>query len=631
MARFPIIFGPYLLLERINVGGMAEVFRAKVFGIEGFERIVAVKRILPSLADDQAFIKMFIDEARIASQVSHQNIVQIYDLGRHDGQYFMAMEYVSGRDLRQILDLQKRRGELMPVARACHIISKVCEGLEYAHNKRGPAGNPLNIIHRDVTPQNIMCSYEGEVKLCDFGIAKAATRAAKKTKVGVLKGKFAYMSPEQVTSNAVDHRSDIFALGVIFYELLTGERLFLGQTDYSTLSAVRAAKIPPLIPKNPAISPQLQAVVYRMLARDPERRFQGASEVQEALSAHLVDAGRLFLPRHLRRWMQETYADELEAESVKLEAFMAVKRPPGLSTESELSVAGTLRPVGLSADPTEGPSLGGAAASVSYDPFDETPDLRGPVLAGAAPPEEPLPEDHPLQQTRYDPSFPPDPEEGDMTLMDMDSESTLEGSSSEIEAELRATQSALRSELDASEGYDLPESETEGLLTPDLGMPSPPPEPSAPEDAATERGPTRSPSPGPPPVLLQRADSKNTPGTALWASAGRVKSKLLSGESSPGRLLLLSMAGLLGVLLVVLLGLWVLRSPVAVLQISAGSPRDAEVWVDDTLISTELPATVKNLPLGSHRIRVAGEGLRPREEILELNSATTYTVDIAEE
>ena len=202
----PIPFGKYDLLERINVGGMAEVFRAKAYGVEGFERLVAVKRILPNIAEDNEFITMFVDEAKIAVQLNHANIAQIFDLGVVDGAYFIALEHVHGRDLRAIFERCRQGGSPMPVAQACFIVMKMCEGLDYAHNKRDAGGRDMNLVHRDVSPQNIIVSYEGEVKLIDFGIAKAASKA-NKTQAGILKGKFGYMSPEQVRGLDIDHRS----------------------------------------------------------------------------------------------------------------------------------------------------------------------------------------------------------------------------------------------------------------------------------------------------------------------------------------------------------------------------------------------------------------------------------------
>ncbi len=240
----PIPFGKYWLLERINVGGMAEVFMAKTFGVEGFERLVAVKRILPNIAEDTEFIQMFVDEAKIAVQLTHANIVQVFDLGKVADSYYIAMEFVHGRDLRALFDRCRHEGEPMSVAQACFIVMKVCEGLDYAHNKRDAQGTELHLVHRDVSPQNILVSYDGELKLVDFGIAKAAGKASK-TQAGILKGKFGYMSPEQVRGLPIDRRSDIFSLGIILYELLTGERLFVGESDFSTLEKVRNVEILP--------------------------------------------------------------------------------------------------------------------------------------------------------------------------------------------------------------------------------------------------------------------------------------------------------------------------------------------------------------------------------------------------
>ena len=327
MSKYPIPFGrDLLLLERINVGGMAEVFRAKSFGVEGFERIVAIKRILPTLVQDDEFISMFIDEARIAAHLTHQNIVQIYGLGKHDGSYFISMEYIAGQDLRQILDRQKKLGELLDPTVAAFIVARVCEALDYAHCKHDPAGRPLHIIHRDVTPQNVIVSYRGDIKLCDFGIAKAAIRVSR-TQVGVLKGKFAYMAPEQVLGQPVDARSDVFSLGVILYEMLTGERLFLGETDYATLEAVRDVRIPPPKDFNPTLSDDLERVLLKMLARAPDDRYPTAADAQEDLLLAVSKQDRPFHNRHLRDWMQDRYAVAIKAENNRMEGFLALRHP----------------------------------------------------------------------------------------------------------------------------------------------------------------------------------------------------------------------------------------------------------------------------------------------------------------
>src|SRR6185437_13127616 len=222
----PVPFGKYLLLERINVGGMAEVFMAKAFGAEGFERLLAIKKILPTMVEDEEFITMFLDEARISVQLNHANVVQIHELGRQDENFYIAMDYVAGKDLRTILERYRRRHEIMPTAQAAYLAMRMAEGLDYAHKKKDARGQDLHIVHRDVSPQNILVSFDGEVKIIDFGIAKAANRA-QKTQAGILKGKFGYMSPEQVRGLPIDRRSDIFALGVVFFEMVTGEKLFV--------------------------------------------------------------------------------------------------------------------------------------------------------------------------------------------------------------------------------------------------------------------------------------------------------------------------------------------------------------------------------------------------------------------
>ena len=320
---FPSRFGKYLLLERVNVGGMAEVFKAKTTGVAGFERILAIKRILPNLVEDDDFIRMFIDEARIAVQLNHANIVQIYELGKQGEHYYIAMEYVPSRDLRGILDRLRASGQLMPISQAAYVTAKVAEGLDYAHRRKDPQGNPMNIIHRDVSPQNVLVGFEGEVKVIDFGIAKAANRASK-TQAGVLKGKFGYMSPEQVRGLPIDRRSDIFAVGVLLYEMLTGERLFIGESDFSTLERVRNADVIPPTSFNKKISPQLEQIVLKTLAREVEDRYQWASELAVDLQNFVADNAGSFNARRLSTSMRDMYALEVAQEKKKLEEFLRV-------------------------------------------------------------------------------------------------------------------------------------------------------------------------------------------------------------------------------------------------------------------------------------------------------------------
>ncbi len=318
----PIPFGKYLLLERVNVGGMAEVFKAKAFGVEGFERLVAVKRILPSIAEDREFITMFIDEAKIAVQLTHANIAQIFDLGKHADSYYIAMEFVPGKDARAIFDRTRKRGETIPVPMAAYVVMKVCEGLDYAHNKKDSAGQHLNLVHRDVSPQNVLVSYDGEIKLIDFGIAKAANKA-NKTQAGILKGKFGYMSPEQVRGLPLDRRSDVFAVGICLYELLTGERLFLGESDFSTLEKVRNVDIMPPRTYNRKIPRELESIVLKALAKNVEDRYQTAMDLHDDLQSFMYTSGNFFARKDLSAYMRRAFAEEIARESARDEQHRA--------------------------------------------------------------------------------------------------------------------------------------------------------------------------------------------------------------------------------------------------------------------------------------------------------------------
>ena len=319
--RQPIKFGKYLLLERIAVGGMAEVYAAKAFGAAGFERLLAIKRILPTMGEDPEFIQMFVDEARIAAQLSHANIVQVMELGKHEDSYFIAMEYVSGRDVRQLNERFRKIRRPMPVPQACFILSRVCEALDYAHRRRDGHGVPLGIVHRDISPQNVLVSFDGNVKLIDFGIAKAESRFSK-TQAGILKGKFSYMSPEQVKGHAVDHRSDIFAAGVLLWEMLCGQKLFTGDSDIAVLEKVRAAEVAPPRRLNPSIPQGLEEVVLRALAGDPRDRYQWASELHDDLLRFTFQTGAPYGSRQLSEWLLEEFRGEREKEEARISRWL---------------------------------------------------------------------------------------------------------------------------------------------------------------------------------------------------------------------------------------------------------------------------------------------------------------------
>jgi serine/threonine protein kinase len=304
---------------------MAEVFKAKSYGVEGFEKIIAIKRILPTMGEDRDFIKMFIDEAKIAGQLAHANICQIFELGRIDGSHFIAMEYIWGKDLLQIQNRLRKIKQQMPIPMGCFAISKVLEGLDYAHRKRDPLGRPLEIVHRDCSPQNVLVSYEGEVKVIDFGIAKATSRNSR-TMAGVLKGKFGYMSPEQVRGLPLDRRSDIFALGTMLYECLTGERLFQGETDFSTLEKVRNVDVQAPRAVNPAIPEAVEKVILKALAKDVDDRYQWCSEMLADLQQYLMGQDQVFTAKTLSSWLKETFASEIDRERAQLETYKRVGR-----------------------------------------------------------------------------------------------------------------------------------------------------------------------------------------------------------------------------------------------------------------------------------------------------------------
>ena len=323
----PIIFGKFCLLERLSVGGMAEIYRAKLLNAPHFKRYMVVKRILPSLADDHEFIQMFIDEARISVELNHPNVCQIYELGRLHKAHYMVMEFIPGHDLLQIQKHFRRQKKVMAVSQACYIVAQIASGLDYAHRAMNQFGEPLGIIHRDISPQNVLISYGGDVKLIDFGVAKAASKNSK-TQAGVLKGKFGYMSPEQADGiSEIDQRSDLFALGTLFWELLTNRRLFHDENDYMTLEKVRACNVPEPSSFNHLVPPTVDAIVQQALQRDPNQRYQWCSEMAQDLIGYLNDCNPPYSQGHLRHWMCSAFAEDLKEEHEKISVFNSLNTP----------------------------------------------------------------------------------------------------------------------------------------------------------------------------------------------------------------------------------------------------------------------------------------------------------------
>ncbi len=277
--------GRYQVIKHLTHGGMAEVLLARSVGIEGFERHVVLKRIRAEQARDEQYVKMFLDEARLAAALHHQNIVQVHDIGESDGEYFFAMEYIHGEDLRTLLTTLANRRGLVPIPHLVTIVAAAASGLHHAHEQKGSDRRPLGIVHRDVSPANILVGYDGGVKLVDFGIAKAALRSAE-TRSGTLKGKVSYMSPEQCIGTAVDRRSDVFALGIVLYELATVRRLFKGSSDFLTMTAIVQGNIPPPTTHRPDLPMELEAIIMKALSPRPEDRYATCEELRAALESY---------------------------------------------------------------------------------------------------------------------------------------------------------------------------------------------------------------------------------------------------------------------------------------------------------------------------------------------------------
>jgi serine/threonine-protein kinase len=309
-------FGKYDLLALLATGGMAEIWLARVSGMAGFEKLVVIKRLLDKLAIDNDYVEMFLDEARINARLTHSNIVQVLELGQVEGKYFMAMEFVPGLSVSQVGKRATKMLGDVPQEVACGIIAQACSGLHYAHDKTMPDGAPLNIIHRDVSPQNLILTYEGLVKVLDFGIAKADQRQSQ-TRTGLVKGKFSYMSPEQCLGNALDRRSDVFALGIVLFELCTSRRLFKRRSTYETYTAITKADVPPPRKLNPKVHEAVEVVILRALALKPEDRFATADAMQDALEDAMRKAGLRGSATDLAKFMNETFAAE-EAEQRRL-------------------------------------------------------------------------------------------------------------------------------------------------------------------------------------------------------------------------------------------------------------------------------------------------------------------------
>lgn len=313
----PARYGRYILLDRLGKGGMAEVFRALVVGPEQFQSVVVVKRILPHLCANTAFVRMFIDEARLCGRLSHPNIIRVHDFGQQDGQHFIAMEYLQGRNLTAVIRRLVERREFIVPAMAAEIIRQACRGLAYAHELGAADGKPLGIIHRDVSPGNVMVAHSGAVKVLDFGVARVENRFRRSmTDPGHVKGKAAYLAPEQLSSAPFDHRADIFATGILLHELLTGRRLFKGVTSVDSMELVKTMLIPPPSSVNAKVPPRLDEIVLQALARAPGERFQSATAMADALEEFVLEAR--FSSQELPSFMSRLFGEEMQRERIDI-------------------------------------------------------------------------------------------------------------------------------------------------------------------------------------------------------------------------------------------------------------------------------------------------------------------------
>lgn len=325
-------FGKYLLLEKIAAGGMAEVYLAKSTGVTGLNKFFAIKRILPQFSSNEDFVAMFKEEANVAINLNHSNVVSIFDFGVERNQFYLVMDYVEGRNLRQIINELKKNNKSFSIDQALFMVKEAAAGLDHAHRcTDAKSGRPLNITHRDMSPQNIMVSFEGEVKVIDFGIAKAETDQ-EETKAGTLKGKFGYMSPEQAEGLQIDPRTDVFALGIVLWELLANDRLFTGSNEAAILRKVRDCQIPSIRKVNPTVPPELERIVMKALAKDRNVRYQTAANFHRDLNRFLNTQFPDFSPQDFSQFIRESFKAAYQQGRNKLIEYSNVQVPSFLET-----------------------------------------------------------------------------------------------------------------------------------------------------------------------------------------------------------------------------------------------------------------------------------------------------------
>lgn len=356
-AKLTFFVGPYRVLGEIGVGGMAAVYLGRIDGPGGFQKWVALKRIHPHLVEDQRFVHMFLDEARIAARIQHPHVAQVYDLYLQDKTYWIVMEYLHGESVRELMRRLAKKQKRLPTLLTARLCADAARGIHAAHELKGKSGRPLNLVHRDLTPHNLFLTFDGVTKVVDFGIAKAAERLAS-TRVGTLKGKIAYMSPEQVRGEDVDRRTDVFALGVVLWELLTQRRLFRAESDIETMERVQACVVPPPSAIIEECPDELETVVLRALTKDKNHRYQNALELARALEAFLIRSGKVVDGSDLSAYLGDIFAQRVSERDAHLAWASEIDAQPvdeAMADPASDSIPGRTATDGRSHEPDSAP------------------------------------------------------------------------------------------------------------------------------------------------------------------------------------------------------------------------------------------------------------------------------------
>lgn len=340
----PIPFGRYCIFKKINKGGMAEIFLSR--STDKRVGVCVLKMLLPELSNKDNFIHMFITEGKIGKLMNHPNVVRSYELGRVQDKYFIAMEYITGKDLHHLMKHYKKRNQPVPIPMAVYIIRKVMEALEYAHNLNDASGVPLNLVNRDVSPTNILVTYDGTVKLIDFGIAQTVIGFT--SQIGRIKGKICYMSPEQVRGLPLDHRSDLFSAVMVLYEMITGVNFYADENEFNQMERIKKVDLEPPSKLNPKVDAALESIIFKSLHPEPGERYQRTIDVANDLLAYAKQRGLLFTDQDMKQFMSSAFLPDREEEEQKIVEIMAQNwpsstAPPVLpSAEEELDIEADL-------------------------------------------------------------------------------------------------------------------------------------------------------------------------------------------------------------------------------------------------------------------------------------------------